>query len=276
MEEEAGTVRWIFSRYLRVRFISEIARALDAKGVKPVHGMRWQTSVVRDMLMNSCYRGLAYYGRSRSVGRGTAAASGRQSRVVIEQSRADAVPFEIPAIVEREVFEAVQAKLAWASKQRRAPSHLAAGAILSGCVFCATCGQPMKTGTYKASKRRGWNGGHYYTCAVCPPPAKRTGPRQKLRAVVGREVDRRVRILLNGMVDAEDTKVFNGVLFTASWGLPAQKRLAMLQACGITVHVAADPLEVRLGFAGEAGSARVGAAVGVLCELAREWFMGGE
>lgn len=56
--EEATIVRKIFELYADGRSLSEIARWLDVRGVKPPRGARWHRSTLRYMLRNPVYAGL--------------------------------------------------------------------------------------------------------------------------------------------------------------------------------------------------------------------------
>jgi hypothetical protein len=58
---------------------------------------------------------------------------------------------------------------------------------------------------------------------------------------------------------------------TPSRGMNALERLETLHSCALTVHAAADPLSVRLGYAGVADSEFVAVGVEVLVEIVRAW-----
>lgn len=69
--DDAAIVRRIFTWLLDGASIRTIARRLDAQGVRPARGGRWQPSSVRRVLTCEHYVGRAWYNR-RTGGRGSA------------------------------------------------------------------------------------------------------------------------------------------------------------------------------------------------------------
>jgi len=117
--EEAAAVRTIFTRYLELGSIGALTRDLDRRGVRTKAtplvggrvrgGIRFGTGAVAHLLKNRFYIGEVAY-------RGAIHAGGH------------------PAIIERELFEAVQARLAENAVGRRAKLK-SSPALLTGRIF---------------------------------------------------------------------------------------------------------------------------------------------
>lgn len=130
--EKAAVVREIFERYSHgERFIS-IAQDLNARGYKTKNGNPWNKGSFHRMLKNDIY-----IGTYRNCG------------VVVENA--------IPPIIDRALFDAVQAKL-----DERRPYAKNYNYLLTGKLFCGHCGSPMVGTSGKTV-----NGAplyHYYSC----------------------------------------------------------------------------------------------------------------
>ena len=143
IEEEAAVVRRIFSDYVAGDTPREIAHALNREGVRPPRGVHWTASAINGnkkrhhgMLLNELYTGKLVWNR---VGMLKDPDTGRRisrPKSPEEWMRADAPRL---AIVDRELFEAAQARKADRShdapeKQRKAKF------LLSGLLKCGCCG----------------------------------------------------------------------------------------------------------------------------------------
>src|SRR5215207_4940857 len=125
-ERTAEQVRWMFQRYLELGCLSALQRELDARGIRSVRRKRANgrpcggtpigRGALAHILRNRFYLGeVAYKGK---IYKG-----------------------EQPALIEREVFEAVQALLDRNSIERR-NERLERQALLTGLLF-DSCGHPM-------------------------------------------------------------------------------------------------------------------------------------
>lgn len=115
--DEAAVVREIFDSVLKDVPVAEIARSLNQRGIRTKLGREWNKNSFHIMLKNDNYIGVY-----------------RHSGVVVEDG--------IPPILEREVFAAVQEKLA--NKKKTAGRRSANGEyLLTGKLFCGYCGSYM-------------------------------------------------------------------------------------------------------------------------------------
>ena len=115
--DEAAVVREIFDSFLKGVTVAEIARSLNQRGVRTKLGREWNKNSFHIMLKNDNYIGVY-----------------RHSGVVVEDG--------IPPILEKEVFAAVQEKLA--NKKKAVGRRAANGEyLLTGKLFCGYCGSYM-------------------------------------------------------------------------------------------------------------------------------------
>ena len=115
--DEAAVVREIFGSVLKDVPVAEIARSLNQRGIHTKLGREWNKNSFHIMLKNDNYIGVY-----------------RHSGVVVEDG--------IPPILEKEVFAAVQEKLA--NKKKTAGRRSANGEyLLTGKLFCGYCGSYM-------------------------------------------------------------------------------------------------------------------------------------
>lgn len=115
--DEAAVVREIFDSVLKDVPVAEIARLLNQRGIRTKLGREWNKNSFHIMLKNDNYIGVY-----------------RHSGVVVEDG--------IPPILEKEVFAAVQEKLA--NKKKTAGRRSANGEyLLTGKLFCGYCGSYM-------------------------------------------------------------------------------------------------------------------------------------
>ena len=138
VEHEANTVREIFSRVNAGENFADIYRDLNRRGIKTRSGVPWSNSSFYTMLKNERYVGVYSYGDVRIEG-------------------------GMPAIIDRELFDAVQYRLR-TKKNPRAPQRRRRGNgtyLLTGKIFCGECLSPMVgvSGTGKHGELH-----YYYTC----------------------------------------------------------------------------------------------------------------
>jgi site-specific DNA recombinase len=178
IEEEAEIVRQIFGWVaLEGCSLAEVARRLEERGVRPRQRLRqrrrWDRGTIWGMLTNPAYRGQAAYGKTR---RGE-----RRSRLRPRRGQPDVPkhPFStytqpasahlaiaVPALVDAELFAAVQERLEENRRRLRASRH-GARYLLQGLTVCGYCGYAVCARPSGGTK----NGGpySYYYCPGSEP-----------------------------------------------------------------------------------------------------------
>jgi len=188
IEEEAAVVRQIFSWVGRDGCtLREVARRLEKMGVRTRHGSsRWNRVTVWGMLRNPAYQGQATFGRTR-VGeprprlrprRGQPEIPKRRLESSYEQPASEHIRIPVPALVDADLFSAVQERLA-ENRQRVRATQNAGRYLLSGLAVCGCCGY--------AICGQAANGRPYYRClgrdpyrfggkAICKNPSQHAAP----------------------------------------------------------------------------------------------------
>ena len=137
-EETAPIVKEIFERTAAGESGADIARDLNARGIKTVRGNNFGKNSFQSILRNERYKGTYVYDDIR-------------------------IPNAIPRIVSDELFEEVQALLG--TKARRGHRPAVEDYILTGKLFCGHCKDQM-TGTSGTS--HSGQTYRYYTCQNAP------------------------------------------------------------------------------------------------------------
>lgn len=150
-EPEAATVRWVFAQVADGASPRELAEDLnrrsvpapyDGKAYTKITGPGWGHSTVRAMLRNERYLGKFTWNKRKWSRHGP-----ERSRIARERPAAEWITQERPelAIIEKEVWAAVQAKLVERTRlsgvTKRRPEG--ASSALSGLLRCGTCGTRM-------------------------------------------------------------------------------------------------------------------------------------
>jgi site-specific DNA recombinase len=128
-------VKRIFQEYLALNALSDVADALNEHGLRARKGQRWTKKLVHRVLCCKIVAGWVSYGDEHF--------EGKHER-----------------IIERELFQVVQAKLARQRKNGGARAKNKYGHLLRGLLRCAKCGRGMLT-TYSKTGTKLW---HYYIC----------------------------------------------------------------------------------------------------------------
>jgi len=171
--EAARVVRQVFDWMARDRLtIGEVCRRLTRAGEVTRSGKTvWDRSVVWGMLKNPAYQGTAAFGKTRQeplrprlrAQRGRPLQPRRAvSTVAVPQE--DWLPIPVPALVEPEVFAAVQEQL---QENRRHARQSQRGALylLQGLVQCQQCGYAYYGKRLSPSARKGKPRAYaYYRC----------------------------------------------------------------------------------------------------------------
>lgn len=134
-EPKAAIVREVFSRVACGDLLVDIARELNARGIKTSRGGLWNKGSFHRLLSNERYRGVYIYGDVRIEG-------------------------GVPRIVSDELFYKVQEVLK-TKKNAKGRHRVYGDYLLTGKLFCGLCKSPMVgiSGTGKSGDKH-----HYYTC----------------------------------------------------------------------------------------------------------------
>jgi site-specific DNA recombinase len=135
-ESEAPVVKRIFESYLALNSLSDVADALNAQGLRARKGQLWSKKLIHRVLRCKIVAGWVPYGDEHF--------EGKHER-----------------IIERELFEVVQAKLSRQRQHGGAKAKNKYGHLLRGLLCCAKCGRPMMN-TYSRTGAKIW---HYYICS---------------------------------------------------------------------------------------------------------------
>jgi site-specific DNA recombinase len=153
---EAETVRLIFRLYLEgdgasgPLGVKEVAKALNARGIRTRLGARFGVGPVHVILTNPLYVGEWRFNRRH-------AKTGREKPIT------EVITVEVPPIIERETFDEVRRSLK-ARNPRSMPPRVTTGPILlTGLAYCASCSCAMtlRTGTSKTGRVY-----RYYSCSA--------------------------------------------------------------------------------------------------------------
>jgi hypothetical protein len=132
VEEQAKTVRLIYSLFLEGLMPSGIAKRLETIGIlSPAGKPRWQPGTVESILTNEKYKGDALLQKTFCVDFLTKKMKrneGELPQYYVEQSH--------PAIVSSEVFDEVQQEL----KRRREARYVGRSGCFSSKIICGECG----------------------------------------------------------------------------------------------------------------------------------------
>ncbi len=150
-EEEAALVNTIFRLYLQGHRggspmgIKAITTHLNTKGYR-YRGKAFYTASVERVLKNEAYIGTHYYNRI-------------DSRSRKERPPSEWVRMDVPVIVDKEKFDAVQRTLQARNPRTTAPRVVTGATLLTGIAVCEKCGRGMMLRTGKGGQYR------YLTCA---------------------------------------------------------------------------------------------------------------
>ncbi|MBU2325895.1 MAG: recombinase family protein [Alphaproteobacteria bacterium] len=168
---EAETVRMIFRLYhtgdgkTGPLGIKEIVKRLNATGERTKRGARFGVGTLHGILTNRTYVGEAVFNR-------------RDSRTLKAKPASEHVTVAVPAIIERDEFEAVQSMLKVRNPKVTPPRVVTGPILLTGLATCATCGGGMtlRTGTSKNGTVH-----RYYTCSNAARAGKSVCPGRSIR-----------------------------------------------------------------------------------------------
>jgi site-specific DNA recombinase len=167
LEDEARVVRKIFDWIGRESCsLAEVVRRLERLEVATRTGRkRWDRSTIWGLLTNPAYKGQAAYGKTRRGERRERLRPMRHKPEVSKQTYSsyrqpatEQIAIAVPALVDEQLFAAVQEQLE--ENRRRLRQHQrGASFLLQGLVVCGCCGYAI-VGKGKADKSRS----SYYSC----------------------------------------------------------------------------------------------------------------
>ncbi len=140
----APVVKEVFQSSLMGNGLKEICKELNDKGITN-RGKRWHKSSIYYLLNNEAYTGTAVWGRT------------------IKRKKADnpvRVEGAWPALVSREVFDAVQQVMRDRAPNIQSPGNVGSPFLLSGLLKCGMCGR-----AYTGQKAKGGKYA-YYICGT--------------------------------------------------------------------------------------------------------------
>ena len=148
-EPEAEVVRRVFAMYLglegRQYGIKAIVNQLSAENLR-FRSKPFATSNVHRILKQETYAGSHWF-------------NVREAKSGKTRPRSEWVAMEVPCIIERALFDRVQALLADRNPKKTPPRVVTGPILLTGVAVCAACGSGMTLRTGKFNRYR------YYTCA---------------------------------------------------------------------------------------------------------------
>ena len=122
----APVVKEIFESSLSGYGLKEICRTLNDRGITN-RGKRWSKGGLHYLLTNEAYTGTSVWGRTTKVEKA-------QDPVRVEGAW--------PALVSRELFDAVQEAMRDRAPKVRRPARVGSRFLLSGLLKCGVCGRP--------------------------------------------------------------------------------------------------------------------------------------
>ena len=139
----APIVREIFESSRRGNGLAEICKELNGRGITN-RGRRWQKNIVHYLLTNEAYTGTAVWGVKSK-----------------DEKAGDPVRVENawPALVSRELFEAVQQGLHQRAPTVQRPGRVGSQYLLSGLLRCGVCGRSYSAQGAKSGQFA------YYVCS---------------------------------------------------------------------------------------------------------------
>ena len=140
----APIVKEIFESSRRGNGLKEICKGLNGRGITN-RGRRWQKNIVHYLLTNEAYTGTAVWGVKSKDEKA-------QEPVRVENAW--------PALVSRDLFDAVQQGLHERAPARQRPARVGSQYLLSGLLRCGVCGKPYSAQGAKSGQFA------YYICAT--------------------------------------------------------------------------------------------------------------
>lgn len=153
---EAETVRQIFKLYRSgdgtsgPLGIKQVTCWLNERGYRTRKGARFGVATVHGILTNTVYIGEWVFNK-------------REAKTLTQKPASEHIVVEVPAIIPRDEFDAVQARMKVNAPMTTPPRVVTGPILLTGLATCATCSgaMTMRTGTSKSGQVH-----RYYSCSV--------------------------------------------------------------------------------------------------------------
>jgi len=156
-DEQAEVVKYIFETYAHSDIsLKGLCRELEKKNIKTATGKNyWAGATVRGMLTNTTYYGSHYFDKTQRVEGGKTVERYAKTKKTTTKAkdRSEWIHIPVPAIIPKELFDAVQKKLKRNKKRLRSASSKY---LLGGMIKCGICDH-----TYSGTR---WDGIEYYRC----------------------------------------------------------------------------------------------------------------
>ena len=153
-EDEAKIVKIIFKKYYDGIGYNKILEYLNNMGYKTKRGNKFGKNSLYSILTNQKYAGIYIFNKRQEKN-----ILGKRSPTIRPKEEWIIAPDAIPAIIDKETFDIVQAKMS--DNKRRAGQFTAKEIyLLSGLIFCGECGRHM-CGNCRTNGRRSGNYASY-------------------------------------------------------------------------------------------------------------------
>lgn len=143
----AEIIREIYKRYLDGESLSAIAKRLNDRGITGIYGGRWYSTAIKDMLCNEKFTGCVLLQKTfinNHIEKKKIINKGELPQYYVEDSH--------PAIIDKETFDRVQAKLKVLYENTRHISPTVRP--FTSMILCPCCGKNFKR--VDGQKRPGW------------------------------------------------------------------------------------------------------------------------
>ena len=168
--EETKFVMLVFKLYFQYQSIGKVVKELLDRGFQTKNNCVWNRSQITNMLNNEAYIGLWHYNKNKNVEpkirKQKFYKKVRSSHIV--RDKKDWIILEIPAIIDKEVFENAQELL---KRNHKIFTNTKEIYLLTGLLRCKECGSRM-IGMAHNKKFKKKNGevsiyrNHYYRCSI--------------------------------------------------------------------------------------------------------------
>lgn len=151
-DDNADTVKLVYDMYAyQGKRPLEIARHLDSMGVKPMKGKHWEKCSIRAILANEHYVGLVRYGGHKTE-------KVYENGQMVKKRNMPSDPDEVviakgrhKPLVTQKAFDDAQARI---KNNPKAKWDAPLKNILSGLMFCSSCGRAIRLHPYKRARDR--------------------------------------------------------------------------------------------------------------------------
>lgn len=153
--DEADVIRLIFDMYVNQgKTFLQIARHLDAIGVKPRKSNHWEKCSVRFVLQNPHYAGYVRFGWKKTEKVFENGQVTKRKSVPADKEEVIVARGRHQALVSQELFDAAQEKRALHGNHPRNHWEAPLQNPLAGVCFCYKCGKAMTQHPYKHARTR--------------------------------------------------------------------------------------------------------------------------